>query len=469
MSHEVVLGYEQVAERIADIRFDRSGGIQMNMEIYSSIENYLELAAESIIFALYSSCKLKTKKNKLLTIILWIVLAELVYFGAENITLSVALWLWIKGLLTQIYIFCFIQLAFVGSFKQKALNFVDILVTCWVIEIVMTGAVYLYHGSFSDLLDNTNFVLLYRLLSSILLSTAFSSRILVKNKENRKILIPIIIIQLLLVICEMIWSFEMYKFGVCYRINSHVIIYMLFNILAVFLNYSTVYIYDVVRRAAQREKELEYERKLKDNEYLYYQMALENENKIRNIRHEIGNQLQLIEALIDKDNKLPAVEIADSLKKAYDSVLQIDLSDNEIVNVILANKQKKALDSNVKLNINASGIPEVLKLQNIDLSIILSNLIDNAIEATARMEECQKTVTIKIVYNSNSLIIIVQNPTDFSDGDLTKTELKTSKDEQYKHGIGMSLVKKMVVKYKGKFTIIVENGMFITKVILFDV
>ncbi len=441
----------------------------MNTEIFASVEIYVELAAESMIFALYSCYRLKTKKNNYLTIFLWIILMGLVYWVAENIPLEMTLWLWIKGLMSQIYVFTFIQLAFEGSFKQRTLLFIDILATCWIVEIITTGAVYLCRGSYMDLLDDENFVLLYRLMSAILLSMTFSVRLLIRNKNNRRAVLPIIIIQMLLAISELLWCYEMYKLNAYYNLSSHVIIYVSFNFIAVLLNYSTVYIYNAIRKIGYRERELEYAQRLKENEYMYYQLALENENKIRSIRHEIGNQLQIIEALVNTNNKLSAKDITDSLKKVYDSVVQIDLSDNEIVNIVLANKQKKGIENNVKLETDIHSIPAELKIKNLDLSVILNNLIDNAIEATSKLEDKAKTVLVKMVYDRESLIFVVQNPTDLSDGDLTKTKLKTSKQDEESHGIGMTLVKTIVGKYQGKFTVTVEDGIFTARIIIMDV
>jgi signal transduction histidine kinase len=428
----------------------------MNTEIFASVEIYVELAAESMIFAFYSCYKLATKKSKSLTIFLWIILMGLVYYVAENIPLEMTLWLWIKGVMSQIYVFTFIQLAFKGTFKQKALLFVDILATCWIVEIITTGAVYLYRGSYMDLLDDANFVLLYRLMSAILLSTTFSVRLLINNKNNRRVVIPIILIQIMLIVSELLWCFEMYKLNVYYTLSGHVIIYVTFNFIAVLLNYSTVYIYNVIRQAAMHEQELEYAQKLKEKEYMYYQMALENDNKIRCIRHEIGNQLQTIDALVNSNNKVSAKDITDSLKSIYASVVQIDISDNE-------------LENNVKLEIEVRSIPAELKIKNLDLSVMLNNLIDNAIEATSNLEDKVKTVLVKMVYNSESFIFVVQNPTDMNDGDFTKTQLKTSKKDEEAHGIGLTLVKKTVDKYQGKFTVTVENGIFTTKILIMDV
>lgn len=320
-----------------------------------------------------------------------------------------------------------------------------------------------------DLLDDANFVLLYRLMSAILLSTTFSVRLLINNKNNRRVVIPIILIQIMLIVSELLWCFEMYKLNVYYTLSGHVIIYVTFNFIAVLLNYSTVYIYNVIRQAAMHEQELEYAQKLKEKEYMYYQMALENDNKIRCIRHEIGNQLQTIDALVNSNNKVSAKDITDSLKSIYASVVQIDISDNEIVNIVLANKQKKALENNVKLEIEVRSIPAELKIKNLDLSVMLNNLIDNAIEATSNLEDKVKTVLVKMVYNSESFIFVVQNPTDMNDGDFTKTQLKTSKKDEEAHGIGLTLVKKTVDKYQGKFTVTVENGIFTTKILIMDV
>ena len=95
-------------------------------------------------------------------------------------------------------------------------------------------------------------------------------------------------------------------------------------------------------------------------------------------------------------------------------------------------------------NIN---IPKGLQIDNLLMSSILGNLLDNAIRATAQTEE--KYFEINISYIFESLNIKVLNGVGCDKIDFEKSSKKESKV----HGIGLSSVKENVKKLSGTFSI----------------
>ena len=93
-----------------------------------------------------------------------------------------------------------------------------------------------------------------------------------------------------------------------------------------------------------------------------------------------------------------------------------------------------------------------LQIDNLLMSSILGNLLDNAIRATAQTEE--KYFEINISYIFESLNIKVLNGVGCDKIDFEKSSKKESKV----HGIGLSSVKENVKKLSGTFSIIQDKN-----------
>lgn len=83
-----------------------------------------------------------------------------------------------------------------------------------------------------------------------------------------------------------------------------------------------------------------------------------------------------------------------------------------------------------------------------DLFVIISNLIDNAIEAETKLEHIQKEIIIYIYTENNQIGVIIRNRIDSSV--LKKNpNYKTEKSDHKNHGIGLQSVRYYIEKNNG--------------------
>lgn len=116
---------------------------------------------------------------------------------------------------------------------------------------------------------------------------------------------------------------------------------------------------------------------------------------------------------------------------------------------------------------------EVLKVQitgefhwenESNIAILLSNLLDNAIEAEIQ-QESKKEIRLKMFIYKEMVNIIVENY-------ILKSvlgenpELKTTKKEKQGHGIGIESVKELVRREEGDLEIFEENNYFISQILI---
>lgn len=113
------------------------------------------------------------------------------------------------------------------------------------------------------------------------------------------------------------------------------------------------------------------------------------------------------------------------------------------------------------------SIPMEIPFKGADISLILGNLLENAVEAAGKAEK-KKYIRLKIKYDKRNLLIMVENSYR---GRLIKgkgEELKTTKTDIANHGIGLPSVRRAVGKYHG--TVSIDDSIpqcFIIRVVLY--
>ena len=110
-------------------------------------------------------------------------------------------------------------------------------------------------------------------------------------------------------------------------------------------------------------------------------------------------------------------------------------------------------------------IPDVLPYKSSDLCIVLGNLLDNAMEATEKLEN-EKDIFVSLLYQKEKLLIKIRNPYT---GDLKKDRAGnyiSEKKDRENHGIGLKSVRKVVEKYEGVMEIHTEDQIFEVTIIL---
>lgn len=113
-------------------------------------------------------------------------------------------------------------------------------------------------------------------------------------------------------------------------------------------------------------------------------------------------------------------------------------------------------------------IPMQLPFHGADISVLLGNILDNAIEAAIKIPEENRYIKCFMRYENSVLIITVINA--FS-GKVLKGKngkLITNKSDSGNHGIGLESVNKIANKYHGSAIIEIKEETFVIKVVLYD-
>ena len=135
---------------------------------------------------------------------------------------------------------------------------------------------------------------------------------------------------------------------------------------------------------------------------------------------------------------------------------------------IINYKFRSISEKNIKINLELSYIPDNC-MEVIDITAILGNLIDNALDAIAQVED--KWINLSIMYLKGTLHIEMSNPFNGviateKRNDISLKEIKSSKKAP-DHGYGLKNIKKSVLNYNGEIEISFDNNIFTVSIFLF--
>lgn len=189
----------------------------------------------------------------------------------------------------------------------------------------------------------------------------------------------------------------------------------------------------------------------------YMKIKNEYQRKAKEI-HDIKHHLQAIRAYlllgsIDKSKDYLENLIGDLVL----SQNQIHTwTGNPLVDSLLSGKKMSANKLGIRLDINATQISS--RLSDKDMSVLLGNLIDNAIEAASKVVEDRKIV-IQILGKANMLFIHVKNSMTQSPV-IKDGKFLSSKSDKSNHGWGMKSIEAIVEKYGGQMDFSYDNKVF---------
>lgn len=204
------------------------------------------------------------------------------------------------------------------------------------------------------------------------------------------------------------------------------------------------------------------ERLLKDRELQVQALEFEKKNygdikrsldELHKIRHDIKNRLFAVKTKAEEDD-LPAVkQELDALLEETAPAAGTVRTGNRLLDYILNSKMGNVKNKTVSV---FCDIKEFDTIEDIDLSIMVGNVLDNAVEALSTLPEGEIKVSFYI--KANHLNFICGNTVKESVL-LANPELKSTK-KSAEHGYGLRSVREIAAKYNGLTEVYEKNDMF---------
>lgn len=174
-------------------------------------------------------------------------------------------------------------------------------------------------------------------------------------------------------------------------------------------------------------------------------------------RHDMRHHLALLQALASKGDIEEIKRYLRTAQSDIDAITPTRYCENETVNLILSAYAVKAKQSDIMLTVEAR-LPDSLTLSDTELCSLLSNALENAIQACENIRDSkERYIKLRVYTKNNKLCIDLRNTYQ---SELTFQEgLPVSKEPG--HGYGTKSMAHIVEKHSGVFQFSVKDGWFI--------
>lgn len=205
--------------------------------------------------------------------------------------------------------------------------------------------------------------------------------------------------------------------------------------------------------------------KIIEKQLIYYQNIELKNREIRSIKHDMLNHLLCIGNLIKDGEQEQGLEYVQNICNQITTNMMIIQTGNTIVDTIINEKAAIAKKNDIHIEINII-VPKVIEMDMVDICILLSNSLDNAIEACLKISDISgRKIAIELSAKQGYFNLRVTNSV-IDNIIIRGNTIKTNKADKSDHGYGIENMKRVVRKYNGDITLHCENNMFVLQALL---
>ena len=220
--------------------------------------------------------------------------------------------------------------------------------------------------------------------------------------------------------------------------------FLLLLICFVTIIYFVYFIYQSLFKEKLNTQNINVVAKFEEINQTYIDNANKKDVNIRIIKHDLRNNLLILDTLLAENKIDEAKRYINSLQGSRALTKEIDCG-NYVIDALLNVRMQmnQDIDFDIKISIEECAIEATV------LCAIISNLLDNAIEATHQCVE-NKTISFSITESTKVIKIVVKNK--FKETPLNSEGILLSlKEDKDNHGLGILSIEQAARKYNGSF------------------
>lgn len=213
-----------------------------------------------------------------------------------------------------------------------------------------------------------------------------------------------------------------------------------------YVSYVTLKVLEISRSRTQLEYALKYADQNLLAQKKQYNTLAAHMDETRKARHDLRQHLAVVQSYLDQDDKIGLTKYI----KSYQNSLPFDIIEyfcaNDVVNAIVNYYATQA--RNIGINFTANVMyPNNCLVSDIDITVLLGNLLENAVEACKRELSDQTFIKLRMKQRGQAtLFILIDNtcrtPISFEKG----TPLSSKREGM---GIGILSIRDIAARYNG--------------------
>ncbi len=211
--------------------------------------------------------------------------------------------------------------------------------------------------------------------------------------------------------------------------------------------------FDMIDRRIERFQRETIEKQVLEVQNMYRQ--------IRGWRHDYRNHISNMKIQLSEGNYDKLDEYLTELAGDLETVDTVIKTGNVMADAILNSKLSIAEKQGIRLNVKAN-IPDSIPMTDVELCSVLGNMLDNAIEACAKLPEEERFMRVYVSTLKGQLYFSVQN----SAGKVIKRKGIYLSTKEGEHGYGLFRIDRIAKKYGGYVNRQNDEGIFATELMI---
>lgn len=231
---------------------------------------------------------------------------------------------------------------------------------------------------------------------------------------------------------------SIYFWSIFYNLHSNPFIinlfFCIFQIGFLFLSYKNF----------KLKTDLEYLELQKSTLQQQHQTYELTESKIQQNITNIQKILQNIDNELSTNHTMDATTFLNYMEDSFEPLIYTHYCRNRIIDIILHNKELECQHKNIHFSYNIL-IPDNLYISDSKLISLFFNLLNNGIESCENSKQAEPFLSLSIDYRGDFLFVSMINSKSIA----TEFNYKTTKNDSFYHGLGLSIIENIVHELDG--------------------
>ena len=223
---------------------------------------------------------------------------------------------------------------------------------------------------------------------------------------------------------------------------------VVFGVALAFSNVIIICLLDGLRRSSRVKQEISILNQSLDIQTESYKTLEKSYRAQRRSSHEFRHQLQVIYELLENEEYPEAKNYINELQVAHTSRTLVVKTNHPVIDAILNEKYQVATERGIDISFTVNDLSGISTSADA-LVVLLSNVLDNAIEACLRLP-CDRMIECEII-KTDYLLLSVKNsspPVTIIHG-----KVVSSKKPEHEHGYGLDNIQRVLKQNNAEWVI----------------
>ena len=240
-----------------------------------------------------------------------------------------------------------------------------------------------------------------------------------------------------------------------------------YNVIFLFvINFGSLLIYYIMLKLdgeLTKNLALEQRQHYNDLQQVEYHALQERIEETRRMRHDLRHHIHTVSYFLQEKEYDKLQEYVNTYQESIPDGETICFCENPIMNKIVFYFASLARENDIDFQVQLS-IPKDVPIKESDISILLGNLLENALHACKEQKTSARQIIMKGKIDHHSLVLTIDNTFENAlqkdkDGNLITTK-------SHGQGLGIKSAKKVVENYNGYFLTETKDNLFCVSLML---